>query len=73
MRETAAGGPSADEQEPDIVPPDQFQPGVVPDYRYSVRYSVTIAGEYRLRIALVDNSLEVIIQDDTLFEIVYVG
>ena len=64
IRETIAGGPSANEQEPDIVSPDQFGS----DFRFSVQYSVTIAGNYRLRIALA-GTVEVIIQDSTLFDV----
>lgn len=64
IRETIAGGPSTNEQEPDIGSPDQYGD----DFRFSVQYSLTIAGSYRLRIALA-GSVEVIIQDSTLFEV----
>jgi hypothetical protein len=46
------------------VSPDQFGS----DFRFSVQYSVTIAGNYRLRIALA-GTVEVIIQDSTLFDV----
>eukprot|EP01043_Picozoa_sp_COSAG02_P004113 COSAG02_NODE_105_length_36393_cov_15.694495_18_plen_1122_part_01 len=64
LREAAAGGPSAHEEEPAAIPPNQFGP----DYRFPVQYSVTIAGNYRLRIALA-GTVEVIIQDNTLFDV----